>query len=233
MTDARTSTDDVIARHLREHPDFFDRHPDILERLELGHESGVATSLIERQVERLRQHNDELDHQLRRLMQIAAENERLMSRLHQLTLKLVSIDSPAEFFSFLIASLRDDFHAEDVSIYLFDRQLAAAAGDDIQGLEADDPALEPFRGPLERKQTLCGCFNEPKLAFLFGDKGRWIRSAALIPLGDKGSNGLMAIGSSDAARFYPGMGTLFLDLLADVISSSLCAREPSAQRRSA
>ncbi|MDT8321603.1 MAG: DUF484 family protein, partial [Xanthomonadales bacterium] len=89
MTDARTSTDEVIAQHLRENPDFFDRHPEILERLELGHESGVATSLIERQVERLRQHNNELDRQLKRLMQIASENERLMSRLHQLTLKLL------------------------------------------------------------------------------------------------------------------------------------------------
>ena len=43
----------------------------------------------------------------------------------------------------------------------------------------------------------------------------------------------MVIGSSDPARFFPGMGTLFLDLLADVISVSLSAREPEAKRRSA
>jgi uncharacterized protein YigA (DUF484 family) len=43
----------------------------------------------------------------------------------------------------------------------------------------------------------------------------------------------MAIGSSDPARFYPGMGTLFLDLLADVISNSLGNAKPEAQRRSA
>ena len=44
---------------------------------------------------------------------------------------------------------------------------------------------------------------------------------------------MMAIGSSDAARFYPGMGTLFLNLLANVISSSLINREEEEQRRSA
>ena len=44
---------------------------------------------------------------------------------------------------------------------------------------------------------------------------------------------MMAIGSSDPARFYPGMGTLFLDLLANVISASLADEEPEDQRRSA
>jgi uncharacterized protein YigA (DUF484 family) len=44
---------------------------------------------------------------------------------------------------------------------------------------------------------------------------------------------MMAIGSSDPSRFYPGMGTLFLDLLADVISSSLGSANPEAERLSA
>jgi uncharacterized protein YigA (DUF484 family) len=60
-----------------------------------------------------------------------------------------------------------------------------------------------------------------------------VQSTALVPLGDKGSDGMMAIGSSDPSRFYPGMGTLFLDLLADVISTRLSAEQPEAQRRSA
>ena len=44
---------------------------------------------------------------------------------------------------------------------------------------------------------------------------------------------MMAIGSSDPSRFYPGMGTLFLDLLANVISTRLAESEPEVQRRSA
>jgi uncharacterized protein YigA (DUF484 family) len=52
-------------------------------------------------------------------------------------------------------------------------------------------------------------------------------------LGEKGADGMLAIGSSDPARFYPGMGTLFLELLADVISTRLSTKEPTAQRRSA
>jgi uncharacterized protein YigA (DUF484 family) len=44
---------------------------------------------------------------------------------------------------------------------------------------------------------------------------------------------MMAIGSSDQNRFYPGMGTLFLDLLADVIAAKLSLDQPEEQRRSA
>ena len=60
-----------------------------------------------------------------------------------------------------------------------------------------------------------------------------MQSTALVPLGKQGADGMLAIGSSDPARFYPGMGTLFLDLLAEVISTRLAHQEPAAKRRSA
>jgi hypothetical protein len=75
--------------------------------------------------------------------------------------------------------------------------------------------------------------GENKLEFLFGSKARWVQSTALVPLGEKGEHGMMAIGSSDPARFYPGMGTLFLDLLANVIATSVTRQEEQEQRRSA
>ena len=145
----------------------------------------------------------------------------------------MSVDSARQFFSQLGESLLNDFSADVVNIVLFDPKLAAAAGDDIRGIPSDDPALEPFRAQLNKKQTQCGRLGESKLQFLFGSKARWVQSSAVVPVGDKGSDGLMAIGSSDPARFYPGMGTLFLDLLADVVASSLYRYEPQAQRRSA
>ena len=67
----------------------------------------------------------------------------------------------------------------------------------------------------------------------FANKKLAAHSAWIKALAENGLFGLMAIGSSDEARFYPGMGTLFLDLLADVISTNLSAAEPREQRRSA
>jgi uncharacterized protein YigA (DUF484 family) len=233
MSDDKTSLKKVVASYLRKHPDFLNNNPDVLEILELSHQSGPAVSMIERQVDQLRASNEDRNRQLKRLIQVASENEKLMSRLHALTLELMLIGSRKEFFTHLGNSLLNDFNADILQICLFDQETAALAGEDVRGIRADDPSLEPFRVLLEKGQTVCGRLNENKLNFLFGSKARWVQSTALIPLGEKGSDGMMAIGSSDSTRFYPGMGTLFLDLLANVISATLASEEPEARRRSA
>jgi uncharacterized protein YigA (DUF484 family) len=233
MGDDKTSLKEVVATYLRKNPDFLEEFPDILEVLQLNHNSGVAVSLIERQIEQLRQKNEELTRQMNNLVHVASENEQLMKRMHQLTLELMPISSRKDFFTHLGNSLLNDFKADILQIFLFDQEIAAEAGEDVKHILEEDPAMEQFRAHLDKDQAVCGRLGESKLEFLFGSKARWVQSAALFPLGEKGENGMMAIGSSDAARFYPGMGTLFLDLLANVISSSLINREEEEQRRSA
>ena len=233
MSDDKTSLKEVVASYLRKNPDFLDQYPDILESLELSHPSGAAVSLIERQVEQLRASNDDLGRQLNRLVRVASENEQLMEKLHGLTVELLTIDSHLDFFTHLGNSLLNDFNADILQICLFDQGVAGQAGEDVMGIAPDDPALEPFQAQLEKSETVCARMNETKLEFLFGSKARWVQSTALVPLGEKGVDGMMAIGSSDPSRFYPGMGTLFLNLLANVISTRLAENEPEAQRRSA
>lgn len=233
MSDDKAPLEDVIAEYLREHPDFLISNPDILEMVEVGHESGSASSLIERQVQQLRASNEDLSRRLNRLVQVASENERLMSRLHRLTLDLMSTADRRDFFTHLGDRLLNDFKADIVRVCLFDPDVANGAGDNVIGIAEDDPAIEQFRALLDRDATVCGRLSESKLEFLFGKRGPWVQSTALVPLGPKGADGMMAIGSSDPARFYPGMGTLFLDLLADVISTSLSTSPPAAKRRSA
>jgi uncharacterized protein YigA (DUF484 family) len=233
MSEDKTSLKNVVASYLSKHPDFFNDNPDLLKTMELNHQSGAAVSLIERQVDQLRSSNEEMSRQLKRLIQVAAENEKLMSRLHGLTLELMMIGSIQAFFTHLGNSLLNDFNADILQICLFDQDTAELAGEDVMGISADDAAIEPFLPLLEKSQTVCGRLNESKLNFLFGTKARWVQSTVLIPLGKNGKHGMMAIGSSDPGRFYPGMGTLFLELLANVISATLADREPEEQRRSA
>lgn len=233
MDDDKTSLKEVVATYLRKNPEFLEEYPDVLEVLHLNHSSGVAISLIERQVNQLRQKNQELSRQLNRLVHVAAENEQLMTRLHQLTLELMLFSSRKEFFTHLGNSLLNDFNADILQICLFDLDLATEAGEDVKHLRADDPEMERFQSLLDKNHSICGRLGESKLEFLFGSKARWVQSTVLVPLGEKGEHGMMAIGSSDDARFYPGMGTLFLDLLANVIASSLAQRDELEQRRSA
>jgi uncharacterized protein len=233
MNDEKVSLKDVVANFLRRNPGFLNEYPDVLEILQLQHRTGAAASLIERQVAQLRNKNEELNRQLNRLVHVASENEQLMSRLHQLTLELMAIGDPTAFFQHLGDSLLDDFKADILRICLFDREVAALAGGDVRWVDSDDDQLQKFRVHLEKNHTVCGRLSPGKLNFLFENRSQWVQSTALVPLGENGRHGLMAIGSSDPARFYPGMGTLFLDLLADVISSSLVNAKPEAQRRSA
>lgn len=233
MSDDRTSLKEVVANYLRNNPDFLEEYPDVLQTLEINHRSGTAVSLIERQVERLRASNEELTNRLNGLMQLAAENEKLISRLHKLTLELMPVESRSEFFTRLGNSLLNDFNADILQICLLDADIATAAGEDVIGIRSDDPRFEPFKILLEKGETTCGRLNEAKMEFLFSSKARWVQSTALTPLGESGSLGMMAIGSSDQNRFYPGMGTLFLDLLADVIAARLSLDQPEEQRRSA
>ena len=233
MSDDKTSLQDVVANYLRKNPDFLDEFPDVLESLEINHASGTAVSLIERQVEQLRTSNEDLAIRLNGLVQVAAENEKLIRKLHRLTLELMPVQSLSKFFTRLGNTLLNDFNADILQICLVDGAIADRAGDDVNGIREDDPDFEPFVTLLEKDKTTCGRFSESRLEYLFGSKSRWVQSTALAPLGEKGELGMMAIGSSDHNRFYPGMGTLFLDLLADTIAARLDMEQPDEQRRSA
>ena len=233
MSDDRTSLKDVVASYLRKYPDFLVENPELLETLEIHHRSGSAVSLIEKQVEQLRAANEDLNQKLSYLIRVATENEQLMSRLHKLTLELMAIDSRSEFFTHLGGVLLNDFNTDILQICLFDPELADDAGEDVMSIAADDPRIEPFNALFEKGETFCGRLDEKRTDFLFGSKARWVQSMALMPLGANGKHGLMAIGSSDQNRFFPGMGTLFLDLLTDVISTNLSNTQPREQRRTA
>ena len=162
--------------------------------------------------------------------QVATDNEALMTRLHHLTLELMVIEGLGPFFDHLSQALLSEFKADILNISLFDRDVETQAKTPVLNLRRDDPELKPFEETLDKGETICGRLNRNKLDFLFGNRAQWVQSTALVPLG---KDGLLAIGSSDAAYFYPGMGTLFLDLLATVITRRLELAEPSKQRRSA
>jgi uncharacterized protein YigA (DUF484 family) len=230
MTDKSRSMTEIVAKYLRKDPDFLLKHPEILDQMNLPHENGEAVSLIERQVQRLREQNRALSRKLNQLIQVATENEALMTRLHKLTLELMVIDELGPFFDHLSAALLNEFKADILNISLFDREVETSAKTPVFSLRRDDPDLKPLQEQLEKGETVCGRLSRNKLDILFGSRGQWVQSTALVPLGE---DGLLAIGSSDPAYFYPGMGTLFLDLLATVITQRLELEAPSKQRRSA
>lgn len=230
MSDTNRSIEDIVSKYLRQNPDFLEREPSLLKYMELSHSTGPAISLIEKQVQYLRGLNETLEQQLNQLIQVASDNEKLMTRLHQLTLDLMSMGDLPSFFDRLSDALLSEFKADILNITLFDLKIEAGPKTPMFHIKRDDPEMQQFQEHLEKGVSVCGRLNRNKRDYLFGSRAQWVQSTALVPIGN---DGMLAIGSSDGARFYPGMGTLFLDLLAKVVTSRLALEVPEKQRKSA
>lgn len=207
-----------VASYLRRHPDFLKEFPDLALTLLLPREQGPAASLASYQLEVLRDKNTEFSRRLRELIEIAHENETLMVRVHTLTLALMRANSLPDTVTRVVASLTEDFHTDLVRIVLFraDPDLPAA---EWLLVEAEGPkALPAFEEFLKRGEPLCGRLQQDKLDALFGDRASEVRSSVLLAIGDVG---MLAIGSLDANRFHPGMGTVFLRLIAEAVASAV------------
>lgn len=230
MSDHTRAIEDIVSKYLRQNPDFLEREPALLKYLELKHASGPAVSLIEKQVQYLRGQNEHLEQNLNKLVQVASDNEKLMTRLHHLTLELMSIGDLPSFFDRLSDAMKSEFNADILNITLFNMEIEAGPKTPMFHINRDDSEMQQFHDHLDKGVSVCGRLSRNKRDYLFGSRAQWVQSTALVPLGD---DGLLAIGSSDPARFYPGMGTLFLDLLAQVVISRLALEQPRKQRKSA
>ena len=218
---ATVDPEDTVVEFLRANPDFFDRHPELLEILVIPHSCGGAVSLVEYQVSVLRDQIHELRRRMQSLVTNARENENLSQRLHRLTLTLVGCESLDDLFATLYQALAEDFEAEFAAIRLFaspkakrNHGLGEFLGEDIEGKDL-------FSQVLVSSKPVCGRVKARQMGFLFPEHHQEIESGALLPLGQSERFGVLAIGSRDPQRFHPGMGTIFLRQLGDIVSQTL------------
>ena len=205
-----------VADYLRRHTDFFTRHEDLLEELTIPHhETGKAISLIERQVNLIREQKQELKRQLQQLTVAARTNENLLQRFQAMILNLIGSDDIDQAVEYIRGALREDFHADAVELLLFD------CPGRKESITRDDPRLKDMETLIGARRTVCGHFKPEQTELLFGESAREIASAVVIPLcGDEGEPclGLLAIGSIDPKRYHPEMGTVFVTHLGSVMN---------------
>lgn len=218
-----------VEDYLRRHPDFFQGRDELIRALTLPHPTGGAISLVERQVALLREETQRYRIQLQDLVQIARYNDELIARLQQLTVKLMDSVTLNEVLALFETSLRQDFHADAATLRLFSAVARFDAGApaflDVETIEADAlaPSLQPI---LAGGRPVCGRLPNEQLVQLFPTTAGEIGSAALLPLAggaDETVVGLLAIGSRDAERFTPEMGTTYLNYMNELIGRKLAA----------
>jgi uncharacterized protein len=91
----------------------------------------------------------------------------------------------------------------------------------LRAIRSDDANLKSFETLFASGKPRCGQARDSQREFLFGVDANDIGSIALVPLGEKGSVGLLAIGSTDRDRFHPGMSTEFLARMGELIADAL------------
>lgn len=207
-----------VAAFLRRHPRFLQQFPDLAVTLVVPREEGSAESLASYQLEVLRDKNRELSRRLQELFGNAQENERLSVRTHQLTLALMRQDTAADTLRAMAATLAEDFNGDLVRLVVFKPVDDLDDTEWLQVIAQDDARLQPFRDCLADGEPLCGRLQPEKHALLYGVRAEEVQSTALLPLPGVG---LIAVGSRDANRFFPGMGTLFLRMMGESLATAL------------
>lgn len=207
-----------VAAWLRRHPKFLQQFPDLAISMIVPREEGPAASLASYQLDVLRDKNRELSRRLHELFANAQENERLAVRTHQLTLALLKQGNAAGTVCAMAASLEEDFHGDLVRIVLFEPVAGLDEAEWLHVIDAADARLAPFRDALAEGEPICGRLHADKNALLYGMRAEEVQSSALLPLPGVG---VLAVGSADPNRFFPGMGTLFLRMMGEALTVAL------------
>ena len=210
-----------VVEFLQKHPLFFENNINLLAEMRLPHPSGNAVSLIERQVNVLRENNHALEKKLNNLIQIARDNDNLNARIQKMALALMETNSLDEVFYAVQDILRSEFMADSVVLRLFGAPQQANDVDEVAFITRDETLEQLFSKFFRHNKPLCGALDEAQASFLFADAATDIASAALLPVCDKECFGLLAIGSYDEQRFNPAMGTVFLSYIGEMVGRTL------------
>jgi hypothetical protein len=215
--------EESVAEYLKSHPDFFERNLSLLSGLRLPHRTtGGAISLVERQLDVLRQRNTAVEAKLKELIEVARTNDRLAGRIHALALLLMRARSREQVIDILDEQLREGFAVDQASLVLFDSVPGLAQGHSrfVKVVHREDPAVGPFKSFLQGSAPRCSRVRDAQRDFLFGTGGE-IHSMALVPLGPRSEYGFLAIGSRDPEYFHPAKSIDFLARLGELTACAL------------
>lgn len=219
-----------IAAYLREHPDFFGRNENLLNELRLPHPDGThSVSIVERQLVAIRDKNYRLENRLADLIEIGRENDELIDKIHRLGLRLVKAKHLPGIFTVVETALRDDFGVDMYCLLIYNdvtsENVKLFPSSSIHGIDRNNNEFATlFQSVLLNGKPKCGRLSKAQYKLLFSDRQqKEVGSAALIPLGDVGEVGLLAVGSRDENHFTPAASTDFLARMGELVSQVIAS----------
>lgn len=197
-----------VAQYLQDNPQFFEGYSDLLMQINLPHPHGGRTiSLSERQLLALREKNRELEKKLHEMIDFAKENDALQHKLHEFITSLFAARDLATLQEMIPHLLRDIFSVPHAVLHLW---------------QTNPPSPEALAFADAQAQPVCLHHAVQGTADWFGESGKLLHSYAYLSL-HAGSQtiGMLVLASEDKQRFYPEMGTVFLQRIAEAASAAL------------
>jgi uncharacterized protein len=212
-------TEADIAQFLVNTPDFFERHAELLATVQLssGHGSR-AVSLQERQAEMLREKIKSLERRIMEMVRNGNENMMITDKLQRWMRTLLITNQAIELPNVVVQEIKQHFLVPQVAIKVWavngifsDQEFAMNVSDDAKSFASS--ITTPYCGVNANFEAV-NWLAQPELAM----------SVALIPLrvgAAPEAFGMLVLASPDPERFNAGMGTDFLERIAELSSAAL------------
>jgi len=198
-------TDELVVSYLQDNPEFFNRNNSLITSLRLTDEQRGTVSLVERQLQQLRQKVYGLEDEITQLMSVANHNEQLFVLYSDLYLRLLDCQSAEELLDCLHQAT-----TELLSLSSFRLWLIPSSNTEVthHSLSTNDCA-GVMQNRLTNDEYYFGRLQESEQTLIFSKPCSG--SVVLIKLThDEKPVGFLAIGSADAHHFDPRMDTLLL-----------------------
>jgi len=182
--------------------DFFESRESLVGELKFKHSSSSASSLLERQIMKLRDEQKDLMDLLSSFIKTASLNEDLFNKSKDLTLSILGSSSKEE----VITKVQDDFmknFSVDNCILEF-----------VENTKMDE--IESKTGMSFHKGAIfCGSYSNEKMELLFADSK--VESMAIAVIAGGKDIALLKLGIYERTRYLGDEDTTFIEYIRDIL----------------
>jgi len=213
---SKSITDHNVINYLMENTDFFVRHPEQLVALKVSKKNGQIASLINHQVNVLKDRNNQLKAKLSELIKYAEENEKIMSQVFELTLQLCQISHIANVTKHFGKFVKQSFDSDMVKI-IVPQYDSLESSSFVLCVSDEDEFKSLFKEFMSNNTPICGRLKNEKLKYMFGNKADKVGSSVILPIGPHAEKGILVFASFDESRYNPDMSTDLLSKLTQIL----------------
>ena len=186
--------------------DFFQSRESLVAEMKFKHSSSSASSLLERQIIKLREEHKNLINLISSFVETASINEDLFNKSKNLTLKILQSGSKKEIVKVVENTFKKDFKVDKPLLKFYKNE-------EIDALEKVTN-LSFHKGAIH-----CGSFSSEKMSELFKDKK--VESMVVSVIIIDSEIGLLMLGSYDRTKYLGDEDTTFIEYIRDVLEKKL------------